>query len=167
MAFKTKEIQVSQTTRIAALVGAIAVAMIWVSAPAEADSYLAGRGAVGCNEHTIKGTYAVQMQGTRPVPGGGTIESVIGLLLVTYDGFGNFSSIANIKGAGTGIVPNRPGTGVYTVNVDCTGTMKSQPVPGLLVEEALVIIDRGREIRSITVSPQLLMVTAVGQRIAR
>ena len=158
----------SGTTWMTALAAAVAVGTILVIAPATGQPVPAERGNADCNDQTIKGTYAVQMEGTRPVPGGGgATESAIGLLLVTYDGAGNFTSVANIKGSVTGIVPNRPGAGNYAVNGNCTATMQSEPVPGLVVQEALVIIDRGREIRSITVSPPLLMVSAVGQRIAR
>lgn len=118
-----------------------------------------------CSNRTLRGTYGTQMQGTRPVPGVGGIESVIGIVIRTYDGAGNFTQIDNVKGAASGIVPDRPGSGTYSVNADCTFTTQFEPGPGVLIEERAVILDYGNEVRSITVSPQPLMVTAVGKRI--
>ena len=42
-----------------------------------------------CSEATVRGDYGIQIQGTRPAPGGLT-ESVIGIVFRTYDGHGNF-----------------------------------------------------------------------------
>ena len=42
-----------------------------------------------CSEATVRGDYGIQIQGTRPAPGGLT-EAVIGIVLRTYDGEGNF-----------------------------------------------------------------------------
>jgi hypothetical protein len=118
-----------------------------------------------CSNKTIKGTYGIQMQGTRPVPGVGGIESVIGVVIRTYDGAGTFTQIDNVKGATSGIVPDRPGSGTYVVSPDCTFTTQFQPGPGVLIEEQAVIVDYGNELRSITVSPQPNMMTTVGKRI--
>ena len=38
-----------------------------------------------CSEATVRGDYGIQIQGTRPAPGGLT-ESVIGIVLRSYDG---------------------------------------------------------------------------------
>jgi hypothetical protein len=122
-----------------------------------------------CGAATIRGTYGIQMQGSRPVPpaaGGGT-ETMIGVVLRTYDGAGNFSQTDNVKGSVTGIVPDRAGFGTYQVNPDCSGTTLFQPGPGQVIEERFVIVDAGREIRSITSSPPPVMVSTVQQRIDR
>ena len=37
-----------------------------------------------CSEATVRGDYGIQIQGTRPAPGG-LIESVIGIVLRSYD----------------------------------------------------------------------------------
>ena len=117
-----------------------------------------------CNNRTIKGTYGIQMQGTRPVPGGSGMEDTIGVVTRTYDGAGNFTQIDNVKGSVSGIVFDRRGSGTYVVNADCTARTLFQPGPGVSIEERMVIIDYGYEIRSITVSPQPLMITAVAKR---
>jgi hypothetical protein len=128
-----------------------------------------GPGGRGCNNRTIQGTYAIQMQGTRPVPpaAGGGVETIIGVVLRTYDGTGGFTQVDNVKGAVTGIVPDRPGSGTYNVNEDCSATTHFQPGPGQLLEEKMVIVDGGREIRSITSSPPPVMVSTTQQRIDR
>ena len=120
-----------------------------------------------CTDKTIRGTYGGHMQGTNPVPpplGGGT-QQVIGLLLRTYDGKGGFTQTDNVKGTVTGIVPNRPGSGTYQVNPDCTGVSLFQPAPGITLEERMVIVDHGNEIHTIVSSPQGVMVSSVQKRI--
>lgn len=116
-----------------------------------------------CSDATIRGDYGIQIQGTRPAPGGLT-ESVIGVVLRTYDGQGNFSQVSNVKGSITGTVPDAQGFGMYNVNADCTGMIVFQPAPGVVIEERLVIVDNGREIRTATMSPAALMITGVHQR---
>jgi hypothetical protein len=70
-----------------------------------------------------------------------------------------------VKGSITGIVPDQPGFGTYHVNEDCSGAIQFQPAPGLLIEERLVIVDDGNEIRTMTVLPPPLMVTGVHRKI--
>lgn len=117
-----------------------------------------------CSAATIQGDYGVQVQGTRPAPGGLT-ESVVGVVLRSYDGQGNFTQVDNVKGSITGTVPDRPGFGTYEVNPDCTGIVRFQPGPGIFLEERLVAVDDGREIRTAVMVPAGVMVTGVHQRI--
>lgn len=117
-----------------------------------------------CSEATLRGDYGAQIQGTRPASGG-VFESVIGVVLRNYDGRGNISQVDNVKGSVTGIVPDRQGFGTYEVNPDCTGIARFQPGPGILIEERLVIVDNGREIRSMVLAPAGVMITGVHQRI--
>jgi len=117
-----------------------------------------------CGEATVRGDYGIQIQGTRPAPGGLT-ESVVGVVLRTYDGHGNFDQVSNVKGSITGTVPDSPGSGTYEVNPDCTGVIRFQPGPGILIEERLVIVDNGREIRAAVMVPTAVAITSVHQRI--
>ena len=120
-----------------------------------------------CDDALIRGDYAIQVQGTRPAPGG-AIETVIGVVLRSFDGYGNFDQIDNIKGSITGLVPDRPGSGTYDVSADCTGVSQFRPDPSnpsLVIEEKFVIMDNGKEIRSITRTPPPLMITAVAKRV--
>jgi hypothetical protein len=122
-----------------------------------------------CSDATIRGTYGIQMQGTQPVPppqGGGT-QTVVGVVVRTYHGDGTFSQVDNVKGSVTGIVPDRPGSGTYQVNPDCSGVTLFQPGPGITIEERMVIVDHGNEVRSIVSSPLAVMVSTVQKRIDR
>ena len=120
-----------------------------------------------CSDSLVRGTYGVQMQGTRPVPGDpdGKTESVIGVIVLHYDGQGNVTQIANIKGSVSGIVPNRLGTGTYKVTDDCSVVIEFRPGPNLLLREQAVIVEEGKELHSITVFPPGVMVTATHRRI--
>jgi hypothetical protein len=122
-----------------------------------------------CADATIRGTYGIQMQGTGPVPPpvGGT-QTLVGVVTRTYDGMGNFTQIDNIHGSVTGWVPNRPGSGTYQVNPDCTFATQFVPGPGApVIEERGVIIDHGKELYTATVAPMPTMVSTHGQRIDR
>jgi hypothetical protein len=138
------------------------------SDPGRSDSPDKARG-WQCSNATIQGTYGFQMQGTRPVPpsAGGGFENVIGVVMTTFDGMGNLTQIDNIKGSVTGIVPDRPGSGTYQVNPDCSMVTQRVPAPGIFLEERMVIVDRGNEIRSIVATPAGVMVTTVGRRTDR
>lgn len=123
--------------------------------------------AFACSERTLRGTYGIQMQGTRPVPPpmGGGFESVVGVVIRTYDGAGHFTQVDNIKGSITGLIPDRPGFGAYEVNEDCSAVTRFDPGVGILIEERMVIVDHGREFRSIVATPATIMVSAVGKRV--
>lgn len=133
-----------------------------------AGQVLADKGAQ-CSARTIRGDYGIQMQGTRPTPPPNPVaETVVGVVLRNYDGYGNFTQIDNMKGSVTGIVPDRPGMGTYEVNPDCSGITLFQPDPNnpnLVIKERIVVLRGGREIRSITESPAPLMVSSVAKRI--
>ena len=152
---------VSATACAAALAAAMGGVQLVGANSQDTDSHRDGR---RCSLATIGGDYGIQIQGTRPVPGGLT-ESVVGVVLRNYDGRGNISQVDNVKGSITGIVPDRPGFGTYEVSPDCTGIARFQPGPGILLEERLVIVDDGREIRSMVAAPAGVMVTGVHQRI--
>jgi hypothetical protein len=154
-----------RAARIAMATGVLAISGGGSIGPG--DSAMAQGVGYQCTDATIRGTYGIQMQGTQPVPppqGGGT-QTVIGVVLRTYRGDGTFSQIDNIKGSITGIVPDRPGSGTYQVNSDCSAVTLFQPGPGITIEERMVIVDHGSEIRSIVSSPVAVMVSTVQKRI--
>jgi hypothetical protein len=117
-----------------------------------------------CSEATVRGDYGIQIQGTRPAPGG-LIEAVIGIVHRTYDGEGNFSQVSNLKGSIIGTNPDAESVGTYEVNPDCTGIIRFQAPSGALVEERLVVVDNGREIRAAVMAPTAVVITSVHQRI--
>ena len=119
-----------------------------------------------CSAATVGGDYGIQIQGTRPAPGGLT-EAVIGIVFRTYDGEGNFSQVSNLKGSITGTNPDSVSVGTYEVNADCTGIIRAQPLPGIVIEERMVIVENGREIRAAVMTPTPVVITSVHQRIHR
>lgn len=118
-----------------------------------------------CSDSLVRGTYALQLQGTRPAFPGGPTETVIGIVIRLYDGEGHVTQVDNIKGSISGYAPDGFGAGTYHVNDDCSVTIDFEPVPGLLIQERAVIVDNGRELRSIVTIPKEFMITAVHQRI--
>ena len=124
----------------------------------------------GCGEATLRGTYGIQIQGTRPAPppaAPGTIESVIGVITRHYDGKGNFTQVGNDKGSISGLGPvDREGFGTYQVNEDCSGAHELHHAGSpVTVLDRFVIVDGGREVRNFVVSPALVMVTGVSRKI--
>ena len=160
----TREPSLKRSTFIATLAAVIVSATLFTS-PAEAQDDRSFR----CNNRTLEGTYGIQVTGTRPVPPplGGGIEFVIGVVIRTYNGFGNFTQIDNVKGSVTGVTPDRPGFGTYVVSENCTAVTYLQPAPGIVIEERMVIMHDGSEVRAMTLSPAGIMVTAVSKRIDR
>jgi hypothetical protein len=51
------------------------------------------------------------------------------------------------------------------VNAECTGVVRFQAAPGVVIEERRVIVDDGREIRTAVMVPAPVMITGVHQRI--
>ena len=125
-----------------------------------------------CSTATLQGAYGVQISGTRPAPSVapgapgfvGQLEQVIGLVTEVFDGKGNFTQVDNVKGTVSGISPDRPGGGTYTVNPDCSGNLIVVPVPGTQIVQKIVIVDGGKEYRSITITPDAVNVSAVGRK---
>ena len=127
-------------------------------------------GGFECADATIRGTWGIHMQGTGPVPPplGGGIQTLIGVVTRTYDGMGNFSQVDNVHGSVTGITYDRPGSGTYQVNPNCTIATQFVPGPGApVIAERGVIVGLGNEIHTITATPMDLMVSAHSKRIDR
>ena len=114
-----------------------------------------------CSDATLHATYGIQFQGTRFAPPSGPIEAVIGVVVRHYDGHGVVTQVDNVKGAISGYVPDRVGSGTYRVNDDCSVVVDFQPAPGIFIQERLVIVDNGHELRGISILPPTLMVTSV------
>ena len=165
---KTKTIKTSiRGASVALLVSAALLLLIGGTQGSRAGSN--GQPDLGfpCGDGTLQGTYGVQMNGTSPVPPpvGGS-QTLIGVVKRTFDGNGNFTQIDNIHGSVTGWTPDRPGSGTYQVNPDCTGSTQFQPAPGApVIEERIVLVDGGSQYYSVTVSPLPVMISTVAKRI--
>lgn len=125
-----------------------------------------------CSNETLKGAYGGSISGTRPapniMPGGpgapGQLEQSVALILWVFDGKGSFTQTINGKGTISG-AGELAVSGVYTVNSNCTATVKSF-VPGLPPSEIrMLIVDGGKEFRTFVVSPQPVMIVGDARKI--
>ncbi len=104
----------------------------------------------GCTNATLIGGYGFTLGGFLQVKPGQPVanNSAFGESgLRTFDGNGNFSDFDTISVAGT--VFRQTPTGTYTVNDNCTGTMKLSTG----VTEDFTIVDGGKEIEFIVTNP--------------
>jgi hypothetical protein len=135
---------------------------------------VAGQAQTLCSNATLKGYYGVQITGTRPAPSvlsgiqatPGTIEAVAGVVVQIFDGAGGFTQIDNVKGSLSGITFDRPGGGTYSVNGDCSGTFTVLNAGLPPIVNRFVIVDNGQGFLTVVASPQAVMVTATGKKMA-
>jgi hypothetical protein len=137
---------------VALLVGSLALAL---SSSVAAQPDRDGR---GCSTRTLRGTYGLVGTGTRGV-GPGVTEQFVTISMVTYDGEGGFDAEGVSHGQTTG-VRGGPVSGTYFVNDDCTGG-QTTIIPGVPpLEDRFVIVENGREIRTVVTSPATTIATA-------
>jgi hypothetical protein len=105
----------------------------------------------GCTDSTIKGPYAFTVHGQILTPNGPI--PIEGLAKTTFDGNGNLTQVDTIAENGNVSVIWRPGTGTYTVNSDCTGTMtvNDQDLPPLHL--TILVSQSGNHIRTVVTEP--------------
>jgi hypothetical protein len=129
-----------------------------------------------CTNATLEGDFGFTITGMRPSAPGGPAEMIVGVAVTNFDGNGNLTQVDNIHGSITGFPnPDRRGRGTYTINPDCSGTMRliNDGAPPLTLR--IVIVDNGNEIRTAVVDPTAsvtpgvaapqVMVTSNGRRI--
>ena len=146
------------------------LASLVFSMAAIVSAQTAGGDVRSCEIWSLKGRYLITIGGTRPAPfvlpglagTPGSIEPVTGIFVLAFDGLGGFQIPAPVivKGALSGLFPDQPGGGTYTLNGDCTGTFSVvlPQLPGPLVN-SMVVFNNGREFRSVVTSPQGVMIT--------
>lgn len=111
-----------------------------------------------CSTLTLRGDYGLVGTGTRGL-GPGMIEQFVTISMVTYDGEGTFTAEGVSHGQTTG-VREGPVSGTYFVNADCTGGQTTY-IPGIPpLEDRFVIVDNGREVRTVVVAPLTTIATA-------
>lgn len=131
-----------------------------------------GQAQTVCSNATLRGAYGLQIVGTRPAPSiltgipaiPGTIEQVAGVVVQVFDGAGGFTQTDNVKGSLSGITFDRPGSGTYSVNPDCSGTFTVDNPGSPPIVNRFVIVDNGHAFTTVVVSPQAVMVTATGKK---
>ncbi len=98
-----------------------------------------------CSLASLNGHYAIERQGTvvAQLPGFPAPPAPLGeAALADLDGNGNLSAIATVNIGG--LVLRVPVTGTYTVKPDCTGTATINTGLGLILHNAIVLIDGGK-----------------------
>jgi len=118
----------------------------------------------GCSESSLRGPYGFQIKGT--IVGFGPIGGVARLV---FDGAGNFTQTDNVTVNGSKIVVDRPGSGTYLVNSDCTGT-QTLNTGGQVIHTTFVIAENGQEVFDIVTNPTppnppILVITGVGKAV--
>jgi hypothetical protein len=106
-----------------------------------------------CNDRTIQGSYGFTFMGARPAssaPGAPIVEGK-GVGIRIFDGQGNFTEVASVKGVNTPAVIDQPNSGTYRINPDCTG-IAFLNVPGG-AEFRFVVVNQGKEIFFTLVQP--------------
>jgi hypothetical protein len=105
-------------------------------------------GEAGCSNRTLRGDYGFSIDGQ--ILAGPSPIPVRGVAMTHFDGHGNLSQVDYVTVNGVGGTDWRPATGSYDLNSDCTGTMVLDfPDPSPNLRLRLVVVDRGREIRTV------------------
>jgi hypothetical protein len=129
-----------------------------------------------CTNATLQGDYGFTVTGMRPSGPGAPVEMIVGVAMTHFDGNGGLTQTDNIHGSLSGLAtPDRKGTGTYSINPDCSGTMtlSNQGSPTLTLR--IVVVDDGNEVRTAVVdptatvvpgtSPPQVIVTSNGRRV--
>ena len=105
-----------------------------------------------CSNDTLKGDYGFSIEGTI-LAGTPNAFLVRGVAMTHFDGHGNLSQVDFTTRNGVPLTPDwRPAAGTYGINPDCTGTAQIIQGDGTpTVNLRLVVVDRGREVRTIVV----------------
>ena len=112
-----------------------------------------------CSTNTLRGDYGLVGNGVRGL-GPGLSETFATISMVTYDGQGAFTAVGVSHGQATGVREGLPVTGTYYVNPDCSGGQTTN-IPGVPpLEDRFVIVDNGREVRTVVIAPATTIATA-------
>ena len=137
---------------------AVLVGILTLSVPWRVTAQNESPGRV-CGTQTLRGDYGLVATGIRGL-GPGISETFATISMVTYDGQGGFTALGVSHGQTTGVVGDVPVTGTYYVNADCTGGQTTNLPVGPAIEDRFVIVDSGREVRTVVISPATTIATA-------
>ncbi len=138
------------------------ISLLLVTLALAASSTLTAR-ASSCNDSTISGTYAFTLHGTIFLPDGSTLL-IDGIAKQTYDGKGNMSQVDAVATNGFLTPGWRAGTGTYSVNSDCTGTL-TITIPGLSdLHLQFIVAQSGNTIHQVVTDPGVAT-TGEGERL--
>ena len=114
-----------------------------------------------CSNRTLRGSYGFAIEGIiLSIPGvtlpPGMTLPVRAIALIQFDGKGNLTVVDHF--VINGQPPDTdwsPGTGTYTVNPNCTGTMAIIKPGSPPTQSKIVVVRGGKEIRSVLVRDAL------------
>jgi len=116
---------------------------------------LAGSSAVtahpACTDSTIKGDYAFTIHGQILTPNGPLL--VAGIAKTTFDGDGNLTQVDAVAVNGGIAEVWRHGTGTYTLNPDCSGTMTLINDGQAPLHLAILVSQSGNIIHTVVTDP--------------
>ena len=140
---------------VAAVAGAALMGMVFTfgsPAAAQADAGGADAASGRCTDRTIRGDYGFSIDGT-VLAGTPSAFLLRGLAMTRFDGEGTLAQVDFTTRNGAPTTADwRPATGTYAINPDCTGTAEIVPSDGSpTLRLRLVVVDHGREIRTIVV----------------
>jgi hypothetical protein len=105
-----------------------------------------------CSNRTLRGDYGFSIDGT-VLAGTPNAFLLRGVAMTRFDGHGNLSQVDFTTRNGAPFAPDwTAAVGTYLINADCTGTAQIIPADGRPpLNLRLVVVDRGREVRTIVV----------------
>ena len=109
--------------------------------------------AAACSNSTIKGTYAFTVHGQIFPPDGSAPLLVDGVAKTTFDGNGNLSQVDAVATNGRVAPGWRPGTGTYSVDSDCTGTMTINNQGMAPFNLQILVAQSGQTIHTVVIDP--------------
>jgi hypothetical protein len=107
---------------------------------------------VKCTDRTLLGDYGFAIEGVGGLPPAFSPNAIRGVAMGHFDGKGNYSQVDHVVAGGT--PPPQEwtfGSGPYTVNPNCTGTLVIN-IPGSPfspVKLHFVVVRQGKEIRTV------------------
>lgn len=107
---------------------------------------------VKCTNRTLMGDYGFSIEGVGGASAGTPINAIRGVAMGHFDGKGNFTQVDHVVANG-----NPPpmewtfGSGPYTVNANCTGTLVINILgsPFSPVRLHFVVVRQGKEVRTV------------------
>ena len=114
-----------------------------------------------CSNATIQGTYGYFITGSSVAGGPGPVGIAMGVGVRHYDGDGNFTQVDVVKTSVSAPLIDVPNSGTYVVNPDCTGAAYLGGAPGSPTtnETRFIVVNGGKEIRWIVLTPPFFMVS--------
>jgi hypothetical protein len=112
----------------------------------------------GCSNATLKGDYLFTVSGTTPTgPPSAPVEQFVGLALTHFDGGGGLTQPFGVShGSISGDSDTATGSGTYSLNADCSGTMTlnlTGKTPAVSIQLWIIVLNRGKEIHTVVRTP--------------